>query len=152
MSFMRVELRHIDESNYDACIALKVASEQGAYICTNEMSLKEAEKESKVARPFAIYINDIIVGFTMFAFDEENENPHDKYWLWRFMIDESLQGKGYGRCALREIIKYFMENGADEITLSTKESNIRALNLYHQFGFRENGEMNEDEIVLKLFL
>lgn len=93
-----------------------------------------------------------MVGFTMFAFDENNEDEDDKYWLWRFMIDESLQGRGYGKAALNEIIKYFKENGADQITLSTKEENRTALSLYHQFGFRENGKMNDEEIVLKLFL
>lgn len=34
-----------------------------------------------------------------------NDDPCDKYWLWRFMIDESLQGKGYGSAALKEIIR-----------------------------------------------
>ncbi len=29
----------------------------------------------------------------MFAFDEDYEDPDDRYWLWRFMIDEKLQGK-----------------------------------------------------------
>ena len=68
------------------------------------------------------------------------------------MIDASLQGKGYGSAALKEIIDYFRRNGADQITLSTKESNEKALGLYHKFGFRENGEMNDEEIVLKLRL
>ena len=62
------------------------------------------------------------------------------------------RGKGYGRSALAEIIKYFQNHNADIITLSTKESNIGALHLYHQFSFSENGQMNDDEIVLKLHL
>ncbi len=92
------------------------------------------------------------MGFAMFAFDKENDDPHDRFWLWRFMIDKSLQGQGLGRAALTEIIKYFRENGADEITLSTKESNRNALALYHSFGFKENGDMNDGEAVLKLKL
>jgi len=68
------------------------------------------------------------------------------------MIDQSLQGKGYGHLALKEIIKYFKDNAANIITLSTKKSNEKALSLYHQFGFKENGEMNDEEIVLKLYL
>ena len=105
-----------------------------------------------MARPFAVYADGQLVGFAMFAFDEANDDPHDKYWLWRFMIDASQQGKGYGSAALREIIRYFKAHGADEITLSTKESNAGALALYHKFGFRENGEENGGEIVLKLYL
>lgn len=52
-----------------------------------------------------IYADDRMIAFTMFARDEDNEDLEDKYWLWRFMIDKSLQGKGYGHLALKEIIK-----------------------------------------------
>lgn len=149
---MKATLKQIDDSNREACIALKVAPDQMEYIASNENSLKEACEERDVARPFAIYVEDKLVGFTMFAFDEKNEDPCDRYWLWRFMIDVSLQGKGYGSSALEEVISYFREKGADEITLSTKESNVKALGLYHKFGFQENGQMNDGEIVLKLYL
>ncbi|MBQ3904790.1 MAG: GNAT family N-acetyltransferase [Eubacterium sp.] len=88
----------------------------------------------------------------MFAFDEEYEKPDDRYWLWRFMIDERQQGKGFGTAALREIIKYFKDNGANNIRLSTKESNIKALSLYKKAGFYETGEYNGEEIVLQLDL
>ncbi len=149
---MNVELRKIDDGNRARCIALKVAPEQAEYIASNEASLNTAVENPDVARPFAVYADGQLVGFAMFAFDEANDDPHDKYWLWRFMIDASQQGKGYGNAALREIIRYFKAHGADEITLSTKESNAGALALYHKFGFRENGEENGGEIVLKLYL
>lgn len=147
---MKVELRKIDNDNMEDCFALRVADEQLAYICLNEVSLKDAEENMDIAKPFAIYIDDKMVGFTMFAFDTEYEDPNDRYWLWRFMIDRDLQGKGYGSLALEEIIKYFKKNGANNIKLSTKESNQKALSLYHKFGFKENGEMNEEETVLEL--
>lgn len=148
---MKAELMTINGENREAVCRLCVSPEQAQYISSNEDSLRDATYHKKVARPFAIYVDEEVVGFTMFAFDEENEDPTDRYWLWRFMIDSSLQGKGYGRAALQEIISYFRENGADQITLSTKESNTAALSLYHDFGFQENGDMNEEEIVLKLF-
>lgn len=147
---MKVELRKIDRSNFLECVSLEVAPEQRQYIATNADSLKEAEENCHVARAFAIYINDQIAGFAMFAFDEEYEDIHDRYWLWRFMIDKNLQGKGYGGLALREIICYFKEHGADHIRLSTKESNVTAISLYHRFGFRKTGQMNEDEMVFEL--
>lgn len=149
---MKITLREITEQNRQKCCSLKVDPAQAEYIASNEGSLKEAQENAEVARPFAIYADDEMIGFTMFAWDENNEDPEDKYWLWRFMIDRSLQGKGYGRLALKAIIRYFKDNGADIITLSTKPSNRTALSLYHQFGFKENGEMNDEEIVLKLQL
>ena len=152
MTNVKIQLKPINAQNLNACERLFVKADQRQYIADNAKSLKDAEDVPEVARPFAIYANDQLVGFTMFAFDENNEDPDDKYWLWRFMIDEKEQGKGYGKAALEEIIGYFKRHGADTVTLSTKETNKTALDLYHSFGFRENGQWNNDEIVLKLAL
>ena len=149
---MKVELREINQDNWEQCIALAVTEEQAQYIVANEISLKDASEDKDVARPFAIYADDRMAGFAMFAFDVDYEDPDDRYWLWRFMIDKDLQGQGYGSAALRVIIDYFREQGADHIKLSTKASNTRALTLYHKFGFQENGEMNDGEEVLVLKL
>jgi len=77
-----------------------VANDQAQYIASNLDSWISAKENENVARPFAIYCDGEMVGFTMFAFDEDYEDPDDRYWLWRFMIDEKLQGKGYGIAAL----------------------------------------------------
>ena len=147
---MQAELRKIDNNNIEQCIALSVTEEQAQYIAPNQDSLKDANDNPAVARPFAIYVDNRMVGFTMFAFDEDYEDPNDRYWLWRFMIDKDLQGRGYGRAALKTIIAYFKEQGVGYIKLSTKESNCKAISLYHQFGFIENGEMNDEEVVLQI--
>ena len=147
---MNIELRKITEDNKQQCFALKVAADQAQYTATNEESWNAALENADVARPFAIYCDGEMVGFTMFAFDEEYEDPDDRYWLWRFMIDESLQGKGYGTAALQVIIKYFKDSGANNIRLSTKETNTNALSMYRKAGFCDTGEMNDEEIVLKL--
>lgn len=147
---MNVELQPITDENRAACISLTVSDER--FISKNVDSLEEARQNPDVARPFLICADGEPIGFTMFAFDEENDDPHDRYWLWRFMIDKPLQNRGYGKAALKVIIDYFKTNNADEITLSTKPDNTAALALYRKFGFRENGEMNGEEIVLKLYL
>ena len=117
---MNIELKKLTEENKQECFALKVAADQAQYIASNEESWNAALENADVARPFAIYCDGEMVGFTMFAFDEEYEDPDDRYWLWRFMIDEALQGKGYGTAALQVIIKYFKENGANNIRLSIR--------------------------------
>ena len=149
---MNIELREINEDNLKQCIELKVSKDQMQYIASNEDSIKDAKENEDVARPFAIYIDGKMVGFAMFAFDEMYEDPFDRYWLWRFMIDESFQGKGYGSEALKTIIQYFKDNGANNIRLSTKESNVNALKMYRKAGFCDTGEVNDGEIVLKLDL
>lgn len=149
---MNIELRAINKDNREKCMMLTVAEEQTQYICSNRDSLNDAAENDTVARPFAICIDEVMVGFTMFAFDEAYEDPDDRYWLWRFMIDEKQQGKGYEGLALQEIINYFRKHRANHIKLSTKESNIAAISLYRKFGFKENGEMNGEETVFELKL
>ena len=147
---MNIELRPIDDTTREDCIKLKVKEAQSSYIDSNEKSLEAAAENADVARPFVIYADGRPVGFTMFAFDEEYEDPNDRYWLWRFMIDENLQGHGYGKEALKVIIDYFKENGANNIRLSTKASNVNAIGLYKSFGFKETGEVNDGEDVFIL--
>ena len=147
---MKIELKKLTEENLEQCLKLRVSKDQMQYIASNEASLEPAKANEKVARPLAIYCEGKMVGFTMFAFDEEYEDPDDRYWLWRLMIDESLQGKGYGTAALKGIIRYFKEHGADNIRLSTKDTNTNALSMYRKAGFRDTGEMNDQEIVLQL--
>ena len=147
---MNIELRPIDETTREDCIKLKVTEAQSGYIDTNEKSLEAADENADVARPFVIYADGEAVGFTMFAFDEEYEDPNDRYWLWRFMIDENLQGRGIGKEALKKILVYFKENGATNIRLSTKSDNINAISLYKSFGFKETGEVIDGEDVFEL--
>lgn len=151
---MKIELRAVDDSNRAEVESLKVADDQQPYIASNQESLNTSldEAHKEVARPFAIYGDDRLVGFTMFAFDMASRDPDDRYWLWRFMIDKSFQRNGYGTAALEAIIAYFKSHGATHILLSTKESNTAALSLYHKYGFAETGEMNGEEIVLRLEL
>ncbi len=147
---MNIELIPVDQSNRTDCIRLRVTEAQSEYIAANESSLEAATEHSEAARPFVIYSDGIAVGFTMLAFEPNNEDPDDRYWLWRFMIDEKYQGQGYGKEALKHIISYFKENGASNIRLSTKESNINAIHLYQSLGFAPNGDMNDGEIVFEL--
>ena len=89
-------LMPLDETNREECIQLKVNEAQAAYIATNESSLEAAKENAEVARPFVIYADGKAVGFAMFAFEPDYEDPNDRYWLWRFMIDE------IGRASCRE--------------------------------------------------
>ena len=131
-------------------LALSVREDQ-PFVAPNDVSLRQADEANAeqpgCARPFGIYADDRLVGFCMFAFDPEAEDPDDRYWLWRFMIDKNEQGKGCGQAALKEIIRYFKANGADMLYLSTEPENERGLHIYHKAGFRETGIISDGEAV-----
>ena len=152
---MIIKLEPVNDSNRDAVLALSVREDQ-PFVATNEVSLRQAaetnEERPGTARPFAIHADGRLVGFCMFAVDPEDEDEDDRYYLWRFMIDKTEQGKGCGQAALAEIIRYFRALGADRILLSTEPENERGLHVYHKAGFRETGEIEDGEAILVLKL
>ena len=149
---MHVQLRPIDDEYAALCTALTVSEEQSAFIASNARSLETARENPDTAHPFAICADGQVVGFAMFAVEPDYPDPDDRYWLWRFMIDKNLQGRGYGSEALGEIVRWFRGIGAGCVRLSTKAGNTRAIALYRKFGFRENGDMNGEETVFQLNL
>ena len=152
---MKITLKPVDDTNREAVLKLTVREDQ-PFVAPNDVSLRQADEANAedpgVARPFAIYADEKLVGFCMFAFDPEEEDPDDRYWLWRFMIDKSEQGKGYGQAALAEIIKYFRDNGADQLWLSTEPENECGVHVYHKAGFKETGDIDDGEAVFALML
>jgi len=146
---MQVELIPVDGANRAEAVRLGVLPYQQKYIASNERSLQQADESGGIARPFVIKAEGRTVGFAMLAFDEGYDDPDDRYWLWRFMIDEHEQGKGYGRLALEAVMQYFADKDVKCVRLSTKPDNEAALALYSRFGFYNTGKMNGEEIVLE---
>ena len=152
---MEISLIPINDENRDAVLRLSTREDQ-PFCAPNDYSLQQAEECNEecpgVARPFAIYAEDRLVGFCMFAFDPEDEEADGRYWLWRFMIDKNEPGKGYGQAALAKIIQYFRDQGADRLLLSTEPENECGVHIYHKAGFQETGEIDDGEAVMKLLL
>ena len=148
---MDIKLIPVDDQNRDAVLQLSTRDDQ-SFCAPNDRSLEQAAENPEIARPFAVYADDKLVGFCMFAWDSEAEDPEDRYWLWRFMIDKSEQGKGCGQAALAAIIQYFKDHGADRIFLSTEPENECGLHIYHKAGFQDTGIIDDGEAVLKLML
>jgi len=138
-----VELREITEHNLDECLALRVADHQNDFVASNAHSLAQAWVQYDAAYPFAIYADDVMVGFIMMGFYKRK----GVYTLWRFMIDERFQGKGYGRAALLLGIGYFKEKfNVNEIHTAFLLGNTIAEALYSCVGFQRTGEVEGSQV------
>ena len=77
---MIIKLEPINDDNREAVLALSVREDQ-PFVAPNDVSLREADEANAeqpgTARPFAIYADDRLVGFCMFAFDPEGKDPDD---------------------------------------------------------------------------
>lgn len=136
-----VELRRITKENFDEVVNLKVADDQLGFVSTVAHSLAQAWLYDETAFPFAIYANNILVGFVMLGYYEKRK----QYTLWKFLIDEKYQSKGYGKKALLLSINYLVENfNAKEIYTGVSVGNEVAKHLYSSFGFKETGKIESD--------
>ena len=159
---------HLDELNkYNVwdVIELTVKKEQESFIAGNEWSLVHAyvgNKTEGAVYPFGIFDDDKAVGFLMIAYDygevcndpDAPEISQKNYFLWRLMIDEEEQGKGYGKKAVKlalEFVKTFPHGKADYCWLCYDKNNEVARKLYLSMGFQEIGEQDDDiNAVIKL--
>lgn len=155
-----IELRKITYDNFGECIKLEPKEEQKNYVSSNICSLAEAyvalTNNECIPLPYAIYNNDIMVGFIMLSYNKaDDEDDENTYWVWRLMIDKQYQRKGYGKKAVTnalELIRTFQYGKASEVFLSYEPENVVAKTLYASFGFVETGEIEDGELVAKLVL
>ena len=142
-----VDLRKITKDNNEECFALKVADRQMNFVPSNIYSLAQAWVFQDTSFPFAIYDDNIMVGFIMLGYYEIKSY----YTVWRLMVDKNYQNKGYGRKALAHGVNFLIDNfKVAAIFLSVDPENNIARSLYRSLGFIETGEYNGREIGMKL--
>ena len=143
-----VSIKPVTRENLEEVLALRVGEEQEKYVISNAESLSRAYVYSETAYPFAIYDDNIIVGFIMMGYYEVK----GYYTLWEFMIDHKYQNKGYGRQALKLGLDFVREKfGPVDIYTGVTPGNTIAKKLYESVGFESTGlvELGMEEMRLK---
>jgi acetylornithine deacetylase len=141
-----VSLREVTRATVRTVCALALAPGQERFVAPNAVSIAEAYFEPK-AWIRAIYAGDEPVGFLMLYDDPGSA----EYILWRLMVAGSHQGKGYGRRAVELVIDHVRGRpGATELKLSVVPGDGSAFEFYRGMGFEPTGEMDGNEIVLRL--
>lgn len=145
---MKIEFKKIDKSNWLKCAELKVSPEQRNFVASNSFSLAQAAYEPDTF-PFAIYNNDEMVGFIMYDYDSDI----GVWEMCRLMVDERFQGQGIGRAAVEKLLKLVTEElGHIMFYTSAEPTNICAISLYEKMGFKKNGRIVYDEVMMELQL
>ena len=146
-----VELKAIGEDNFVDAFNLKLAKGQDRNVSHPIRSLAQAYVYRNQCQPFGIYANDTMVGYVMVIYDYDIP----EYDIWHMMIDEPVQGRGYGGDALDEVLAYIRTKpfgSSDRVALTCNKDNVRAISLYEKKGFSATGNVYGDEIEFALTL
>jgi diamine N-acetyltransferase len=151
-----VVLRPVTEENRPALEALRVATAQRAFVSTVTDSLADADRYAD-ANPlvFGLYHRETPVGFVMIA-DEVDDPDYIAHFLWKLLIDERFQRRGFGTAALDIVAAYFRSKGVPTMWTSAGEAEGSPIPFYERYGFvRDSVNEEEDgsrEIMLRLDL
>ena len=151
-----VVLRPLTEENRPALEALRVATAQRAFVSSVTDSLAEAEQNAD-ANPlvFGLYDRETPVGFVMIA-DEVDDPDYIAHFLWKLLIDERFQRRGFGTAALDFVAAYFRSKGVPTMWTSAGEGEGSPIPFYERYGFVRDGVHEDDdgsrEIMLRLDL
>jgi diamine N-acetyltransferase len=156
----RIELRDITtDDDRAAALALRVAPGQEQFVASVEESFLDAERYPEaLARYWAVYDGDRIVGFTMISDGipadvlEADPTLVGPYFLWRLLIDEQHQRKGYGTATIDAVVDYVRSRGGDHLLVSYTAGEGSPGPFYERYGFVPTERVVEGERVLRLDL
>lgn len=146
---MEISLKPVDKNNWEDIAELKVSDSQTEFVASNVYSLAEAAYEESGV-PLGIFNGKEAVGFIMYE-SLAYEGKDGEYSIFRFMIDENHQNKGYGRIALQKSILLISSlSDCRKITICYMPNNSVAKEFYESVGFSEVGLHESGEILAEI--
>ena len=152
LTVVGVILDEISDGNRAAVLALRVAPGQEQFVSSVRESLAEAA-EYPHAKPWyrAVVVDGTPVGFVMVSWDAEPQ-PQPRF-LWKLLIDERYQGRGYGDEVVRQVAELVRAEGAAELLTSYVPEPGGPARFYERLGFAPTGDVDGDgEVIMRLAL
>ena len=153
---MTVVLRAITDENRDEVLALRVAPSQMRFVGTVADALADADEIPEGKGWFrSVYVDDVPVGFVMLSWNVVPQPPRiiGPWFLWKLLVDERHQGRGYGREVVRLVAQIVRENGATELLTSCLQAAGGPEGFYRRLGFTPTGQFDDNgEVILALEL
>lgn len=145
-----VSLQPITDANREAVESLAVTPDQRRFVSGVRESILEAAQEPDAhALYWAIYADESPVGFVMIA-DEVGDPDYIPQYLWKLLIDERHQRRGFGTATLDLIVEYFRGRGRGAMWTSTGQGEGSPVTFYERYGFKRTGDLHGNEVLLRL--
>jgi GNAT superfamily N-acetyltransferase len=151
-----VTLGEITDGNREAVLALRVSPEQERFVGSVREALEDAAGYPQ-AKPWyrAVYAGDEPVGFVMVSWNVTPQPPEiiGPWFLWKLLIDERHQGRGYGVEVVRQVAELVRAEGATELLTSYVPEDGGPAGFYERLGFVPTGERDVNgEVIVRLVL
>ena len=159
LTAVAVTLEEITGQNREAVLALRVAPGQERFVSSVEDSLAAAADYPQ-ARPWyrAVFASGEPagpVGFVMMSWNCEPDPPEiiGPWLLWKLLIDERYQGRGYAAAVVRQVAELVQAEGARELLTSYVPEDEWAAGFCQRLGFVPTGELDDrGEVIVRLVL
>jgi diamine N-acetyltransferase len=159
LTAVAVSLVEITDENREEVLALRVAPGQDQFVSSVQDSLAEAA-EYPHAKPWyrAVFASGEPagpVGFVMVSCNAEPQPPEiiGPWFLWKLLIDERYQGRGYGTAVVRHVAELVRAEGATELLTSFVPGRDGPAGFYERLGFVPTGELDDSgEVIVRLRL
>jgi diamine N-acetyltransferase len=156
----RVQLRDVVTAEDRATVVrLRLAPGQDEYLNSMPEIFDEADEEQRaMPHPWAVHdaATGVVVGFAMISdnipppMDDDLVGP---YYLWKLLIDEAFQRRGYGVATIDAVVEYLRTRpGADVLYTSCADGPGSPRGFYLHYGFTDTGRVMWGENVLALDL
>jgi diamine N-acetyltransferase len=148
-----ISLREITDENREEVYALEVAPAQRQFVSNVPDSIQEAADEPDGrAMYWAVYAGDTPVGFVMITDETSGAPGYIPQYLWKLLVDERHQRRGYGTAILDLVVEYFRGRpGVEVMWTSAGQGEGSPIPFYERYGFERTGEIVFDgEVLLRL--
>ncbi|MDF2505947.1 GNAT family protein [Clostridium sp.] len=111
------------------------------YNDSNILTWYTDKKSDSRIQMYSILLKNIFIGYCeIYKIDLHNLSCHISIAI----TDSANRGKGYGKCAIEQLICYIFRNlGLNRIELMVFDYNLSAINLYEEIGFLREGILRE---------
>ena len=143
-----IKLKMVDETTFDQVIELSLAEQDKRRVASNVYSLAQAWllREKHQVFPHAIISGETVVGFLLLTKDRDKK----EYYVWRLMIDQNYQNRGYGKEAMRWVIQIAQADPeCHRLRVAYVMGNHRMRGILDSLEFKSSGPSG-NEIVMTL--
>ena len=148
-----LEAREITFENLSALLKLKVSDAQDKYVAPNAVTIAQYHYEP-AGWVRGLYDGETAVGLlaminpSISSPSFEDGDPTDGGYMWRLLIGEEHQGKGYGRQAVEIAKNLCREWGYKKLYTSAVPGDLTPIPFYESCGLHKTGRMLDGEVEL----